>query len=100
MTDLSPITQTVWNAAWTNCPVQCGDIKGTRRSQIAAALQAVADQWKNEIQKQSKTEFISGVQNCIDALNEIASELKIDYNMDEYSEGPLSEFNDGGMPLG
>jgi hypothetical protein len=39
MTDLSPITQTVWDAAWTNCPVQCGDIKGTRRSQISAALQ-------------------------------------------------------------
>ena len=100
MNNLSPASQAAWDAAWTNCPVQCGNIEGTRRLQISAALQAVADQWKNEIQEQPKTEFISGIQNCIDALNEIASGLKIDYVMDEYSEGPLSEFNDGGMPLG
>jgi hypothetical protein len=41
---LSPAAQAVWDAAWTNCPVQCGDIEGTRRSQIAAALIAAADQ--------------------------------------------------------
>ena len=41
---LSPAAQAVWDAAWANCPVQCGDIKGTRRAQIAAALRAAADQ--------------------------------------------------------
>jgi len=44
MADLSPITQAVWVAAWEECPVQCGDIQGTRRNQIAAALRAAADQ--------------------------------------------------------
>jgi len=42
----------------------------------AAALQAVADQWKTEIQGKPTSEFISGIRNCIDALNEIANELK------------------------
>jgi hypothetical protein len=43
---LSPAAQAIWDAAWTNCPVQCGNIEGTRRSQIAAALIAAADQEK------------------------------------------------------
>ena len=44
MTELSPAAQAVWNAAWVNTPVQCGDIEGTRRAQVAAALRAAADQ--------------------------------------------------------
>lgn len=44
MTDLSPTAQAIWKAAWNDCPVQCGDIEGTRRKQIAAALEALADQ--------------------------------------------------------
>lgn len=41
---LSPAAQAVWDAAWANTPVQCGDIEGTRRAQVAAALRAAADQ--------------------------------------------------------
>lgn len=44
MAELSPAAQAVWNAAWVNTPVQCGDIEGTRRAQVAAALRAAADQ--------------------------------------------------------
>ena len=41
---LSPAAQAVWDAAWSDTAIQCGDIKGTRRSQVAAALRAAADQ--------------------------------------------------------
>jgi hypothetical protein len=44
MTDLSPAAQAVWHAAWSNTEVRCGDIEGTRKLQIAAALRAAADQ--------------------------------------------------------
>lgn len=44
MAELSPAAQAVWNAAWVNTPVQCGDIEGTRRAQVAAALRAAVDQ--------------------------------------------------------
>ena len=44
MTELSPAAQAVWITAWEECPVECGDIPGTRRKQIAAALCAAADQ--------------------------------------------------------
>ena len=43
MSDLSPAAQAVWDAVWDTA-IQCGDIKGTRRSQVAAALRAAADQ--------------------------------------------------------
>ena len=43
-TPLSPAAQAVWTAAWEDCPIQCGDIAGTRRKQLAAAIRAVADQ--------------------------------------------------------
>ena len=41
---LTPAAQAVWDAAWSDTAIQCGDIKGTRRSQVAAALRAAADQ--------------------------------------------------------
>ena len=44
MTELSPAAQAVWITAWEECPVECGDIPGTRRKQIAAALRAAVDQ--------------------------------------------------------
>ena len=43
MSDLSPQAQAVWDAVWDTA-IQCGDIKGTRRSQVAAALRSAADQ--------------------------------------------------------
>jgi hypothetical protein len=51
MTDLSPAAQAVWHAAWSSTEVRCGDIEGTRKLQIAAALRAAADQvapWQPE----------------------------------------------------
>lgn len=42
MPELSPAAQAVWDAAWANTPVRCGDIEGTRRAQVAAALRAAA----------------------------------------------------------
>ena len=39
---LSPAAQAVWDAVWDTA-IQCGDIKGTRRSQVAAALRAAAN---------------------------------------------------------
>ena len=71
MTDLSPAAQAVLDAA--NCVY---DRAGTTGHGLAAALRAAADQWKNEIRKQPNTEFISGIKNCIDALNEVADELE------------------------
>lgn len=43
---------------------------------IAAALCAVAESWKVEILNQANTEFISGINNCITSLTEIALDLK------------------------
>jgi len=44
MTEFSPAAKAIWNAAWEECPVECGNIIGTRRKQIAAALRAAADE--------------------------------------------------------
>lgn len=43
-TPLSPAAQAVWEAAWSDTTIQCGDIEGTRRAQVAAALRAAANQ--------------------------------------------------------
>jgi hypothetical protein len=43
---------------------------------IAGALRAAADQWRNEVREQPNTEFICGIKSCIDALDDIADELK------------------------
>jgi hypothetical protein len=69
LTNLSPAAQAVAEAYW-RMPVP-----NTQNHQLAAALRAAADQWKSEIRKQPSTEFISGIKNCIDALNEVADEL-------------------------
>ena len=68
---LSPAAQAVLDAYWDDAPLESG-----ARCGLAAALRAAADQWKNEIRKQPNTEFISGIKNCIDALNEVAAELE------------------------
>ena len=80
MTNLSPAAQAVLTAATQklycldpeDVPISASEYG----SVIAAALRAVAEQWKNEIRKQPNTEFISGIKNCIDALNEVADELE------------------------
>jgi hypothetical protein len=96
MKNISPATQAVWDAAWTNCPVQCGNIEGTRRLQIAAALRAAAKQLRDPYPSDQLATF----EELQSQLFAIANELDVNYAMNEYSEGPLSEFNDGGMPLG
>ena len=70
MTNLSPAAQARLDAAGYHVCYPA------HRKALAAALRAVADQWKNEIRKQPSTEFISGIKNCIDALNELADELE------------------------
>lgn len=42
MTELLPAAQAVWDAAWADTPLICGDTEGTRKCQIAAALRAAA----------------------------------------------------------
>jgi hypothetical protein len=76
MTNLSPAAQAVLDAANTRNSYGPDDCLNESRWIVAAALCAVTDQWKNEIRKQPSTEFINGIKNCIDALNEIANELK------------------------
>jgi hypothetical protein len=65
---LSHAAQAVMDAYW-QAPL-------SNEASVAAALRAAADQWKNEIRKQPSTEFISGIKNCIDALNELADKLE------------------------
>jgi hypothetical protein len=67
---LSPAAQAVLDAAIN--AAESPDAEAI----AAAALRAAADQWKNEIRKQPSTEFIIGIKNCIDALNELADELE------------------------
>ena len=71
MTNLSPAAQTVWTAAWEECPVECGNIVGTRRKQIAAALRALSNDWRVD------TELIDGVEYIrTSTLDKIADELE------------------------
>ena len=72
MTDFSPAAQAVLDAFLAEWLDEDLD---QDRCCLAAALRAAADQWKSEIRKQPNTEFISGIKNCIDALNEMADEL-------------------------
>ena len=67
MTDLSPAAQAVLDAYRSS---------HLSINNLAAALRAAANQWKNEIREQPDTEFICGIKNCIDALNDIAAELE------------------------
>ena len=74
MNNLSPAAQAVWDA-FNDVSERVGVFEDYGDA-LAAALRAAADQWKNEIRKQPCTEFISGIKNCIDALNELADELE------------------------
>ncbi len=74
----SPPAQAVWDAAWTNCPVQCGDIEGTRRSQIAAALIAAAGTVPKEAFgcENYATGFTHGIRFSCQFLHDLAAELE------------------------
>jgi len=69
MTNLSPTVQAIEDAYFN------ADGFGYRNG-LAAALRAAADQWRNEVREQPKTEFICGIKNCVDALDDIAAELE------------------------
>ena len=82
MTELSPQAQAVLSA-WAkpvdidrSLVVNGQALEAQARGALAAALRASADQWRNEVREQPNTEFICGIKNCIDALNEIAAELE------------------------
>jgi hypothetical protein len=72
MTDLSPAAQAVWHAAWSNTEVRCGDIEGTRKLQIAAALRALAAQFD-----------YAGAQEAANWTAAIATELSSANNISE-----------------
>ena len=67
---LSPAAQAVLDAAYA-LPIRNG------QPSIAAAFRAIAKNWAAEIQQQPRNEFISGIKNCIDALNELANDLEV-----------------------
>jgi hypothetical protein len=76
---LSPAAQAVWDAAWTNCPVQCGNIEGTRRSQIAAALIAAVDRVKlgpDEWEGSKPDDYELGWNRALSIITHIAAELR------------------------
>ena len=74
MTDLFPAAQEVLDA-YGSSPLLNDHVLDHRHC-LAAALRTAADQWRNEIREQPKTGFICGIQNCADALDDIAAELE------------------------
>jgi len=75
MTKLPPAAQAVMTAGTMGNPNVINN--PVYRQCIAAALRAAADQWRNEVREQPKTEFICGIKNCVDALDDIAAELEV-----------------------
>jgi hypothetical protein len=43
---------------------------------LPAALRCIADRWATEVKGQPRTEFIGGISNCIETLNEIAFDIE------------------------
>ena len=43
---------------------------------VSTMLRKIADNWQEEIDDQRTTEFLIGVGNCIDSLNEITEDLE------------------------
>jgi hypothetical protein len=81
MTDLSPAAQAVWHAAWSNTEVRCGDIEGTRKLQIAAALRAAADQAQASVYHTTPSTdwgkgWKEGMRDAVKDLYAIAAELE------------------------
>jgi hypothetical protein len=63
---LSPAAQAVLDAYETSYT----------ESGLVAALRSLASTWETEISGQPRTEFISGIRNCITSLREIAEDLE------------------------
>ena len=59
--------------------------KANRDEGLPAALRCIANMWAIEINGQPRTEFIGGLHNAIEALNEIA--LDIEQAIKHTSEG-------------
>jgi hypothetical protein len=79
MADLSPAAQAVWHAAWSNTEVRCGDIEGTRKLQIAAALRAAAAHLPNSAMYPSSDwghGWRTGINDARQGLLVIAAELE------------------------
>ena len=76
MAELSPAAQAVWNAAWVNTPVQCGDIEGTRRAQVAAALRAAVAEVRTDRELKRHYAATMSEMLVLDKLLAIATELE------------------------
>ena len=71
MTNLSPAAQAVMDAAQFEVNAEC------HAPWIAAAvIRAVADQWRKETKGKSRNDFFRGIERCIEAATEIATELE------------------------
>lgn len=68
---LETVTKNQYNLEPEDIPNEVARI----RSVIADALLALADEWREEIDGQPKTEFIFGIKNCIACLTEIVDDL-------------------------
>lgn len=72
MPDLSPQAQAVLGA-FASAPINS---RSGSRLAIVAALRSLASTWETEISGRPRTEFISGIRNCITSLREIAEDLE------------------------
>jgi hypothetical protein len=70
---LAPATQAVLERAAQRVPA---DRRTTLEGISAASLQAVALEWKEEVRGAPSTEFVRGIRNCIQALEEIVEDLE------------------------
>jgi hypothetical protein len=63
--------------AFQSGPVSFDSVQDDRNA-LAAAFRAVSRQWSSKIKGKPTTKFISGIQNAIAALDEIAAELELE----------------------
>ena len=73
MVDLSPQAQAVMIAAYA-LRLKNG------QPNIAAALRAAADGWRAEVDGVTRTDFIRGILQAAEALDEIAEDLQGQYH--------------------
>jgi hypothetical protein len=105
MKQLSPAAQAVLDAA---AKAVLAHPRLNLEHIAAAALCAAADRTMDLIGDVCHPKYMEGIEAASDFLEHLAAELdppttppvRAGAVAGEYSEGPLSEFSDGGVPLG